>query len=54
MMVALRQALALYSNRNAWQEMMKRAMTQDWSWDRSATDYLELYRAIRDRRLGAR
>jgi starch synthase len=46
MMGALRRALALYSDPVRWQELILRAMLQDWSWDRSAREYLNLYRAI--------
>ena len=48
MLSALKRALALYSDPVRWQELIIRAMSQDWSWDHSAREYLELYRAIRD------
>lgn len=53
MMAALRQALAVYADPARWQALMVRAMEQDWSWDRSAREYLKLYEAIRERRLSA-
>jgi starch synthase len=46
MMVAIRRALASHSDPVRWQELIMRAMSQDWSWDRSAREYLKLYKAI--------
>jgi starch synthase len=46
MMIALKRALKDYSNTLRWEELMIRAMNQDWSWNRSAQKYLELYQSI--------
>jgi starch synthase len=46
MMIALKRALEAYSNAELWEELMIRAMNQDWSWSRSAQKYLELYQKI--------
>jgi starch synthase len=46
MMTAIKQALAVYSNPGRWKRVMVRAMNQDWSWDRSARQYMQLYRQI--------
>ena len=44
---ALEQALDLYGDRAAWRRLQRRGMAKDWSWDRSAAQYAELYqRAI--------
>ncbi len=43
---AIKQALEAYSDRVLWKKLMIRAMTQDWSWDRSARQYMDLYRSI--------
>jgi starch synthase len=41
----LRWALDIYHNRsNAWQQMQRRAMQIDFGWDRSAQQYITLYR----------
>lgn len=40
----LRRALAHYGSADAWTRMVKRAMRQDFSWQRSAEQYLALYR----------
>jgi starch synthase len=34
---------------DVWRQMQRTGMTQDWSWDRSAQDYVELYRRLGDR-----
>lgn len=45
---ALEEALAVYEDGAAWRRLQLRAMAQDYSWERSAQDYLALYqRALR-------
>jgi starch synthase len=46
MMGAIRQALNVYSDPQKWQTLLLRGMSQDWSWKRSAAEYLELYKSI--------
>src|SRR5262249_39676979 len=44
---AIRRALALYRHRpEPWNQMVRTAMLQGWSWERSAAEYEELYRRI--------
>jgi starch synthase len=50
MMTALKKALTVYADRDAWQALMIRAMSEDWSWDRSAEKYMQLYRNIYQKR----
>jgi len=40
---ALRQAVTLFEHRDRWQELRKAGMAEDFSWDRSAGRYEELY-----------
>jgi starch synthase len=49
MMSAIHQALKIYSNSPEWNALVVRAMAQDWSWDRSAREYLKLYQSIKAR-----
>jgi starch synthase len=49
MMGAIHQALKIYSNPPEWHALVIRAMSQDWSWDRSAREYLKLYQSIKAR-----
>jgi starch synthase len=46
---AVDQALAAYRERGAWAALMRRAMAQDFSWDRPARAYVELYRRAMER-----
>ena len=48
MMAAIKRALAVYSDPVRWQELCIRAMSQDWSWEHSAAEYMKLYEEIRD------
>ncbi len=48
MLAAIRRALAAYANPDQWNKLRIRAMSQDWSWERSAEEYMKLYRAIAD------
>jgi starch synthase len=41
---ALKRALALYNNKDAWLALIKRCMHQDFSWEKSATEYAALYK----------
>jgi len=38
---------AWYDGRDWFNSLCKRVMEQDWSWNRPALDYLELYHAAR-------
>jgi len=40
---AIKRALALYSKKNAWKELVVNCMKQDWSWERAAREYIEIY-----------
>jgi starch synthase len=46
MMAAIKQALAVYQDPDRWVALIKRVMSQDWSWDKSAAQYVQLYRSI--------
>lgn len=43
---SLERALQLYDNRVVWLKLVRNAMRQDLSWDKSAQAYLELYHRI--------
>jgi len=42
-LATIKRALDLYRDDSAWRRLMLRGMRQDWSWDRSSRQYLELY-----------
>ena len=41
---ALDKALSLYPDKKLWNKLVKNAMLKDNSWDKSAQDYMELYK----------
>ncbi len=43
---ALQRAIQLYGNGPAWITLQKRAMRQDYSWNKSAMKYLKLYHSL--------
>jgi starch synthase len=47
---SVQRALALFSQKENWREIMKRGMQQDFSWNASAQKYLEVYRRARSKR----
>ena len=48
MLNAIKRALDLYKRKDDWLVLVKRCMKEDFSWQRSAAEYLELYKkAIR-------
>jgi starch synthase len=50
-LVALVRALELYKNKKEWEKLVKRVMAQNFSWDKVAEKYLDLYsRVIKFRR----
>ncbi|KAG1680583.1 hypothetical protein FOA52_015031 [Chlamydomonas sp. UWO 241] len=46
--ITLSRAFASYNNGYDWwsKQLVPRCMNQDWSWSRSAQDYLALYRSV--------
>ena len=43
MVGAVNRAIGGYWNRDGWVKLIWRAMTSDYSWDRSANDYINVY-----------
>ena len=46
LVATLEWAIAAYANRARWRQMMRQAMTRDFSWERSARQYVALYREL--------
>lgn len=42
----LTRALSVYENREEWGKLVSRAMKEDFSWQRSSKEYLELYKRL--------
>ena len=43
MLYAIKDALALYADKKAWGDLMKKAKKSDFTWSASAKKYLEIY-----------
>jgi starch synthase len=39
----IKKALQVFQNKDLWQKLMRRGMAEDFSWDRSAQEYLTVY-----------
>jgi starch synthase len=50
MLDALGRALAAFGNQKLWTRLQKNGMRADFSWDRSAAEYVKMYRRIRRRK----
>jgi starch synthase len=46
LVAAVGRALKLFPHQRRWERLMRTGMLQDWSWSRSAAQYLELYQEI--------
>ncbi len=49
LIMIIKQAITFYQDKNAWQQLIKNAMRQDFSWQQAAKNYLRLYnKAVKD------
>jgi starch synthase len=46
LLFAIDRALELYKSRTKWNALRKNAMRQDWSWNKSAREYIELFKSL--------
>jgi len=46
LIATLERALAAYADKDAWRRLMLNGMAQDWSWQRSAGEYVALYETL--------
>jgi starch synthase len=49
---AVKRALAVYVNKKAWRQLIANGMKCDFSWEKSAKEYLELYRRLVESAVG--
>ncbi len=53
LVIAVRRAIEVFQDRKNWRAMMRKAMDQDFSWERSASEYIDVFeKAIATRRGG--
>lgn len=50
---AVRAAGEVFADKQKWRQLQRNAMAQDFSWDRSAAQYVELYRQVARGKLGS-
>jgi starch synthase len=43
---AINRALELYKSKTKWNALRRNAMKQDWSWKKSAREYVELFKSV--------
>ena len=48
-LAAIKRAIDLYRDRNAWRELQRNGMAKDFGWDRAAREYAEIYRTLAGR-----
>jgi starch synthase len=41
---AIERAIGVYKNQRAWQSLIKKCMSEDFSWEKSAKEYVEVYK----------
>ena len=46
MLDAIYRAAGLYHDKTLWRKLVKNAMTQDFGWDKSADEYIDLYNSL--------
>ncbi|MFA5070276.1 MAG: glycogen/starch synthase [Patescibacteria group bacterium] len=46
LLAAIEKSLKIYQNKRAWRKLVKNAMNQNFSWDRSGQEYLKLYKKL--------
>jgi len=49
LMKAVHAALAAYDDKKAWKSLVKTGMSEDYSWDSSAKEYIKLYKKAADK-----
>ncbi|MFC1512587.1 glycogen synthase, partial [bacterium] len=47
LIASLEQAVSLYKNKKKWGKLIKRAMASNFSWDKSAKEYIDIYKKAR-------
>lgn len=51
LLASIKKAVRLYHDRDKWTKLIQNGMSQDWSWGRSAREYVKLYQKAIESRL---
>jgi len=46
LLFSIDRALELYKSKAQWRSLIRNAMKQDWSWEKSANQYVELFKSV--------
>lgn len=46
MLFTIKEAIETYENKKIWNNIIKNAMSEDYSWDKSASKYIEIYKNL--------
>jgi starch synthase len=46
LLFSIDRALELYKSKAQWRSLIRNAMKQDWSWEKSADEYVELFKSV--------
>lgn len=46
MLFTIKNAIELYQDKKLWKKIIKNAMSGDYSWDKSASEYIEIYKEL--------
>lgn len=46
MLFTIKNAIELYQDKKTWEKIIKNAMSGDYSWDKSASEYIEIYKDL--------
>ena len=46
MLFTIKNAIELYKDKKTWKKIIKNAMSGDYSWDKSASEYIKIYETL--------
>ena len=46
MLFTIKEAIGTYEDKKTWEKIIKNAMSEDYSWDKSAGEYIKIYKEL--------